>query len=296
MDDQNFSIASEKDDFDLKKCLRSIPMEGSISIAFETEPSYFNAITVQGKKQQVVICKDENQLVGFGTIAVKPVFLNGKIVEIGYLSGLRGYPQYRKGTFLARAYKSLKKLIKENNLSFCLTTIIEDNLVARKILESGRAGLPNYNFFGNFSTFLIKPRKKIQGNGLEIVKGNKRPLEEIIEFMNTNGSKKQFYPYIEEKDFGSDYLRGLSQENFYVALNGSEIIGLVAKWDQESFKQTRVVGYDRKIRFARPFINLASRFTNVPRLPSEGELLHYFYVSFPVVVLVLGRIQSCSFS
>jgi hypothetical protein len=32
---------------------------------------------------------------------------------------------------------------------------------------------------------------------------------------------------------------------------------------------------------ARPFINLASRFSNIPNLPPEGSLLHYFYAAFP---------------
>lgn len=94
------------------------------------------------------------------------------------------------------------------------------------------------------------------------------------------GSKKQFYPYYEITDFSSPRLRDLNRDNFYIAVDGSEILGVVAKWDQESFKQTRIVGYDRKMQIARPFINLVSKFSNIPNLPKAGDLLHYFYASF----------------
>ncbi len=284
MKDKNFSLATLNDEDSLRKCLKSNPMQGEISVTFETEPSYFNALSVQGKENRVIIGKtNDGRIMGFGSIATKPVFINGEIINVGYLSGLRVNKEFRRNLFLLRGYQLFRDIDPSLNVPFYLTTIIEDNLEARRTLESGKAGMPHYNFFGTLSTFLVKPRKRSSKGKIQIVKGDKVSLEELVGFMNKEGSKKQFYPSIEEKDFSSDYLRGLSQENFYVALNGSEIIGLVAKWDQESFKQTRVVGYDRKMKFARPFINLASRFTNVPRLPSEGELLHYFYASFPTI-------------
>ena len=284
MKNYKIELASREDDKHIRKCLKENAMQGEISVTFETEPSYFDALSVQGKENRVIIGRtNDGRIMGFGSIAIKPVFINGEVINVGYLSGLRVNKEFRRNLFLLRGYQLFRDVDPSLNVPFYLTTIIEDNLEARRTLESGKAGMPQYNFFGTLSTFLVKPRKSSSKKKINIVRGNEVSLEDMVKFMNKEGSKKQFYPCIEENDFGSDYLRGLSQEDFYVALNGSEIIGLVAKWDQESFKQTRVVGYDRKMRFARPFINLASRFTKIPRLPSEGELLHYFYVSFPVV-------------
>jgi hypothetical protein len=282
MKDYKIELASRDDDEHIRECLRKNAMSGEISITFETEPSYFDALSVQGKENKVIIGKtNDGKMMGFGSITVKPVHINGDIFNIGYLSGLRVNKEFRRNIFLLKGYQLFRDIDPSLNVPFYLTTIIEDNLEARKILESGRAGMPQYNFLGTLSTFLVKPRERSSKININIVRGNEVSLEGIVKFMNQEGSKKQFYPYIEEKDFGSDYLRDLSQEDFYVALNEKEIIGLAAKWDQESFKQTRIVGYNKTMRFARPFINLASRFTNVPRLPSERELLHYFYVSFP---------------
>ena len=95
------------------------------------------------------------------------------------------------------------------------------------------------------STFFIKPRSKKNKLERTIVRGNEVALEDILNFMNGEGKNKQFSPYYEVSDFGSVRLRGLDQNDFYVAVDGNEIVGVVAKWDQELFKQTRVVGYDR---------------------------------------------------
>lgn len=277
----NISLASRSDDEILKSCLKENEMTGAISISFETEPSFFDALSIQGRESQVILIKSDEEIAGFGIRSIKPVWINGKKSDVGYLSGLRGSKKFRKGIFLAKGYQFLRELDQDGRVPIYLTTIIEDNTVARRILESGRAGLPNYIPIDTLSTFIIKPDFKKTKRDHCIIRGSDVSLEEILGFMNNEGRKKQFYPYYENSDFNSSKLKGLKQQDFYVAIDGNDIIGVVAKWDQQEFKQTRVVGYDRKMHFARPFINLASKLSNIPNLPKVGELLHYFYAAFP---------------
>jgi len=280
----NISLAEKSDDELLRDCLRKNEMSGSISVSFETEPSFFNALSVQGGESQVIIGKTENgEIIGFGVRSIKQAYVNGEIVDIGYLSGLRVNPEFRNNSFLARGYKFFRELDQDRRVHFYLTTIIEDNETARRVLESGRAGLPNYIPIDAISTFFIKPRARKVIPKHEIVKGNDIPLEEIVDFMNEHGSNKQFYPYYGTSDFNSSRLRDLRQDDFYVAVKRNEILGVVVKWDQESFKQTRVTGYDWKMQIAKPLINLASGFSNIPKLPRKGNLLHYFYAAFPTI-------------
>jgi hypothetical protein len=277
-----FGLATEEDDGLLRNCLKNNKMDGAISLAFETEPSFFDALDIQGRESQVILVKDGDKAVGFGIRSIEPRYVDGKIEDVGYLSGLRGYPEYRNGTFLARGYRFLRELDQDGKVPFYLTTIIEDNSLARKILESGRVGLPNYTPLGVLSSSVIKPRVKKSKKKHDVVKGNELPLERIVDFLKLEGRNKQFFPCYPFTDFGSSRLRGLEQEDFYVAIDGEEIIGTLAKWGQEKFKQTRVIGYDKRLSIARPLINIASRFSNIPNLPRKGELLHHFYAALPV--------------
>lgn len=278
----NFSLATRLDDQLLRTCLKNNEMRGSISISFETEPSFFDALDIQGEESQVVIAKtDNNKIIGFGVRTINPMYVNGNIRNIGYLSTLRVNSEFRNNTFLARGYRFFRKLDEDGKVPFYLTTIIEDNLDARKILESGKARLPKYIPFDTLSTSIIKPKSKKMDSEHVVLKGDNFSLDEIVRFINIEGKKKQFHPYYEVSDFNSPRLRNLERKDFYVAVEGDEIIGTLAKWDQGSFKQTRVVGYDKKMRIARPFINLASRFSNIPNLPMAGQLLNYFHAAFP---------------
>ncbi|MCH7851127.1 MAG: GNAT family N-acetyltransferase, partial [Nanoarchaeota archaeon] len=277
-------LASREDDYAIRECLRNNEMPGQISIAFETEPSYFDALSVQGSESQVMVGRsDEGEIMGFGTRSFKSAYVNGKVIDIGYLGGLRVRPEFRNGIGLVKAYRYLRELNDDGRVPFYLTTIIEDNFEARHFLESGKMGLPNYHQLDVLSTFMIKPRKKEPEGLIEIVGGDSFDIEEILEFVNDEGSNKQFSPHYDISDFKGDRFRGLSQSDFYVAVDGGEIMGTLARWDQESFKQTRIVGYDAKLSFARPFINAISRFSNIPNLPPVGNIINYSYLAIQTV-------------
>ena len=91
MERYSIEIAKESDDFDLREILRNTKMQGDISLSFETEPSFFNAISILGEKQTVLSIRDiqKNKIIGFLIRSVKNVYINQKIVKVGYLSSIR---------------------------------------------------------------------------------------------------------------------------------------------------------------------------------------------------------------
>ena len=278
-------LAESTDDLRIRHLLKSSPMEGKISISMETEPSYFDALQVQGKESQVMILTRGDEVINLGARSIKPAYVNGQLTDIGYLGGLRTNPSFkRSGVHLARGYEFLRELDKDGRVPFYVSTIIEDNHVAREILESGRTSVPNYYPLERLLTFMIKPHTKKPEGLVEVVAGDSCELEEIFDFINKGGSKKQFSPHYEPSDFKTGRFRGLSLNDFHIALDKGNIVGLIAKWDQEQFKQTRVVKYDKKMKLFKPLVNFASQFSNISSLPTEGNLLHYAYLSFPTAL------------
>src|SRR6185436_9485087 len=100
----SFELATPDDDADLRRLLRENPIAGSISLSFEREPCYFDAAIVEGPFHQTIVAResDSGRVIAFGNRSVRPLFVNGQVQDIGYMSQLRVNPKYGKGLYLAR--------------------------------------------------------------------------------------------------------------------------------------------------------------------------------------------------
>lgn len=280
-----FSIeqASEADDPELRGLLRRSPLPGSIRVTFEREPSFLDSCNIRGDFVQVGIGRDRNtgRIVGLGTRSVYEGFVNGQPTRIGYLSDLRLEEQYRGGTLIARGYRFLRRLHEDRRAKLYTTLIFAENHAALATIASGRASLPQYHDMGRVYSPGInirRAKRKVEAN-CDIRRGSNELLPEIVECLNRNQSRRQFATVYSVATFRSRY-RHFTVADFYVAVRGSKVIGTLARWDQSSFKQTRVVSYGPKLRWLVPFANALSPVIGVPRFPQTGEEVPYFYLSF----------------
>ena len=284
-----FAPATAADDAGLRRLLAENPMDGRIQIAFEREPSYFHAVSVQGRFAQVFVGRDEDtgELVGVGTRAVKPAFVNGEPRAIGYLSDLRLRPAYRGRTLVARGYRLLRELHGDGRAALYYTVIAAENALALRTITSGRAGLPVYRDLGTFlspAVNVTRGKPPLEA-GVELVRGEPSRLDDIVACLNDHGRHKQFAPAYHREDFGpGGWLRDFSVRDFYLALDRGRIVGTLARWDQSRFKQTRVVGYRGSYRLLRPLCNLGAHLLPLPRLPRPGERLQSFYAGFIAIM------------
>lgn len=277
-------LATKKDDNKIREILRNNPIEGKISLAYCREPSYFNSINIDGKNNQVMVGELDGKIIGFGAKAVKRVFINGVPTEVGYLSGLRLEKEYRGNGLLKYGYLYLKKLHQKNTkVKLYYSTIIDDNWLAKKILTGHKPYLPRYMEIGRINVIAIRLLNGIRINAnVQIIKGNKKLSKKIFDFLKHEGKKKQFFPYYTRQDLNKPILMGLNINDFYLAIKNNEIIGVCAKWDQESFKQTIITGYSWIIKIGKKLFNLNAKRKRFPLLPDINKPFHYFYLSFIV--------------
>lgn len=278
-----FEPAEDRHDAALRRLLAANPMQGEISLAFEREPSYFHASFVQAPFHQIVVGRDtrRSEIVGVGTRAVRSGFVNGELASVGYLADLRLDSRHRGGTVIARAYRHLRELHNDGRATLYFTVIAEGNRPALETLAAGRAGLPPYRDLGRLlspAVNLRRPRKATDA-GVEIIRGARELLPEIVGCLNRNHRRRQFAPCYGVSDFGGPWLRGLRVEDFYVARRAGRIVGVIAKWDQSAFKQTVVRSYGRRLALLRPLYNLAASLFRCPRYPAAGKALCSFYAS-----------------
>lgn len=292
-----FELAGPADDSQLQAILAATPMPGPLRLCFLRRPSYFQAAVVEGRFRQVVAARDLDTggLVGFGSRAVSPRFINGQPASAGYLSSLRLLPEHRGGTLIARGYAFFRRLHADQRAELYVTTVAAGNQQALATIASGRGGLPAYHPWGKYHTLALSlGRRSSPGRGkrrdsvpppLDIRPATPDELDELLEFLRRAGSRRQFFGQYQADDFLSagGMFRGLEWGNLLLARRRGRLVGCLGGWDQSGFRQTVVDSYGWPLRWLRGPYNLAMRCLGGPRLPRPGEELRCWLAALPVV-------------
>ena len=281
-----FELATEADESGLRRLLRENPMQGAISLSFEREPNYFHAAAVEGPFHQTLVARepDTSEIIGVGNRSVRPMFVNGQVHEIGYMSQLRIHPRYASGLYLARGlsegFKLYHELHADGRAPYYLMSIVEDNIPARRLLTSGLPGYPLAREYTRMFTYAVNPvrqkRSLVLPQSLRIIRGEETYAGAIVDCLNRNGSRKQYAPYW---TCDSLFTANLTPSDFFLALDGNRVVGCIACWDQNAFKQTVVRGYSRSIARWRRLLNVLSPLGGWPYLPDLHTPLRHAYAS-----------------
>jgi len=254
-------------------------------MTFEREPSFLLGARIEGDVHQTLVaCKSEHGVVGVASRSVRDAYLDGASSRLGYFSQMRIHPAHRGGSVLAGGWAKMRKLHESDPVDAYVTTIIADNLVARRILEKDRPTKANYRPRGELHTLALVPKRlPLRARSsfeAEVRRARADMLPDIAKCLQRNYQRYQFAPrWTADILADPDRCRGLSPEDFWVALRHGNVIGCVATWDQQAFKQSVVRGYGKAMRWARPFVNLASHVAAIPHLPAVGQPIPHAYLS-----------------
>ncbi len=280
-----FRLATPADDAVIRALLRETAMPSWVDMAIEREPSFFAGAS---SDDLAVIAEEEGNVIGVYTASVLPAHVDGRPERLGYLGGLRVKPQYRRRIrHLREGYASVCPLAPVA-VPWWFTMIGEENLVARRLLESGVRGLPTYHFRGEYETFAL-PTSRGRRRGIWRRATN---ASEIVAFHNAQASRFQCSPVLDEdmvRRIGNFFVcdgqvssraeRGIPRPRGFLApLGMTPIYGVAALWDQRAFKQIIA----RRYRHAAliPAYNAYARlFRRIP-LPREGGALDHTFITF----------------
>jgi hypothetical protein len=282
------TLAERGDDAELRALLRDNPMNGSMQVTFEREPDFFAACAIRGGFHQVGVGRDleSGRIVGLGTRSIAEAFVNGQAVPFGWLSDLRLAPTYRGGTLVARGYRFLRQLHGDGRSELYGTVIFHDNQTALQTIAATRAGLPAYHDLGvmHCPGINLRRRKPAVAAGCEIVRGRCELLPEIVDCLNRNNARKQFAPVHDVATFvRGNRWKDFQPSDFYVARQNNRVVGVIGRWDQTAFKQTRIISYGKRLRWVVPAANAMQTLLGAPDFPKPGQYVPFFYLSFIAV-------------
>ncbi len=281
-----FELAAETDDAGLRRMLREHPIPGSISLSFEREPNYFQASSIEGPFHQTLVAREKasGEIVGAANRSVRPVFFNGQVQDIGYMSQLRIESRYGHGLYLARGlgdgFRLYRTLHADGRAPFYLMSIVEENLPARRLLASGLPGYPQVREYTRMFTYAVYPVRRRRAlpapPGLRIVRAEESQSQGIVDFLNGCGRERQFSPFWTARSL---FAANLAPRDFTLAMDGERIAGCMACWDQTDFKQTVLRGYSGALARWRRLLNAFAGIGGWPHLPEAGTPLRHVYAS-----------------
>jgi hypothetical protein len=274
-----FSIATAADDAALRRLARENPMRGQISLSLEREPSYFVAAANEGPQHQAIVATQRGRVICAGSVSSRLRFINGQPMHVGYLGGLRLDASARnRASIIRRGYELFHRLHDEQGgPPLYLTSIVADNLPARRLLERGLPGMPTYHFLGELITLVIRCRRRPFSGVPEGPLTNSGGLPTVLDLLNRQQPQYQFAPAWSIEDLQAP---GLRTEDFHIVQTPDGApAACAAIWDQRSVKQTVVCGYAPRLRALRPLINAAALVLTRPRLPALGQAISHAFVS-----------------
>jgi hypothetical protein len=276
-----FAVATADDEAELRRLLRETPMRGAISVAFEREPNYFRGSGIAGADDQTIVAFEGKQLVCMGRSATRPCWLNGEIRRVAYLGELRLDAAWRGRFDVVRdGYRFFQELHQRAPADFCFTSIAADNDRARRLLERGARGLPDYRFLDEFVTFVIPATKRFNR---AVIEHEACDPTELAAFLNMHGPRTHLAGAWSADQLRSLENHGLPLECIRIFRGGGRIMACGAIWDQRSFRQTVIRGYAPRLRWMRPALNVFAALLGRPRLPACNTALAHAFVS-PFVV------------
>ena len=289
-----FAPATERDDAAIRRLLRANPTRGKVNLTFEREPAYFRSSGIADAEDQTIVAFDEEKLVCMGRATVRRLYLNGEPQRVGYLSELRlDHSARGRSGILRHGYQFFRTLRQSPPPAIWYTSIAADNHRSIRFLEANLRGMPRYQFLSEFITLLIDvPRRahaaqrlaasavhQLEAEELSCDVGGELRLPELASVLNDRGRGFQF-----AAEWTADRIRGLERHGlplseWLVLRRGRQAVATSALWDQRSYRQTVIRGYDRALAVARPAISLLGAMTGFAALPAVGSSLAHAFLS-----------------
>jgi hypothetical protein len=269
----------------IRALLRERPFAGDVSLSFEREPDFHLAASVEGDRHDVVVGKaPDGRVVGLATRSVRTAWINGSPARLGYLGQMRAAGEGRGNVRAVReGFALLRAGRRPDETPFDLTSIVSDNLPARRLLEAGLPGFPTYRPLGGMVTLALtaRARHRAPAAGLTVRRAVPALLPAVADLLADHGARRQFAPCCTAEDLASpERARGLAAGDVLLAERGGRLAGCAALWDQRAFKQAVVRGYSPWLRAARPLLALAAPLLGLPRLPPVGQPLRSAFLAF----------------
>lgn len=293
MDDQDLQWrpATPADGPRLCQLFAAITMESDLHLAVERDPDFFGLYDMQRAEPFPFVLVQRGEIEGLALLSARDGWLGGERRRVGYAGDLRFTGKVRGGRILRRFFAPvLGDGARRLGADLFYTVIITSNRRAVAALTRRSERYPDVPIYTPFCDFRITNvqytvRKRPRPTGLEVRPAVDGDLPAIAALLGAEHRRAPFGYVVDEALLRQrlDRWPGLSVGDFYLAFDGSALVGVAATWDANAVKRYRVLAYRRSMRWIRLGFNAAATLGRFGKLPPAGGLMRYFYLTHVAV-------------
>ena len=265
-----WSWAGSGDDAEMRRLMRDVPMAGSVRVGFAREPSYMAGTNLAGTVDRTLVGKIGGRVVIAGACSRRMVWRGDRIAQVGYFNGLRAVPgTARSLRYLRQGFEQWVEEERSDPAELYFTSVASGNTRARRVLESGKLGLPRYEGIGVLETRVMPVgRRDRQEDGLDSF-----DKDEVSDYLNRQARRYHFGITWNRERWSELAAQGFEVSDVKILRKNGAIVGVAGLWDQRRCRQTVIHGYGNSFRLMRPVLNLGLSCLGRVRIPPVGSVL-----------------------
>lgn len=240
---------------------------GEIAVKFTREPDPFASLLADGDGVVVPVVREvaSGRLIGMGACVTRQAWVNGEQVKVGYLTGLKALPEFRRGVpLIPQVYAFLRAQTPDVRCYY--TTILTENTLARRLLERNRRGMPEYRPVGEYVTHCFRVAGRRSAPRTILRSGS---VAELVELTAASGGRFNLAAVDAPPSVRDADVRILRDQT-------GRALAWCAAVDQRATKQYVITKYGgRYERIAK----LPVHWTGYPRLPRPGIPANYVSIA-----------------
>jgi len=263
-----YRLATPVDGQEMLRLIESHPTGKKMRLLYSRRPDAYQSYLMECADAETILCVGDNErLLAQATCLPRQLYINNKTCTVGYITGLHK----TSGTHVNIMSMLEAGYIRSSAKQF-FCSILDDNQPVFNMFTKRELIHP----ICDYTTYLFNPvAVKSTRHNLTFRRATTDDAKELLRFYNEVGSGYSYFPVFSSLD---DFA-GLTVSDFFILEDNNNIVAAGALWNQKTYKQYIVLGYDGIYRFAAA-CNPLLRVLHYPPLPKVNETAHFAYISF----------------
>jgi hypothetical protein len=259
-------IAEDADNQSILELSPRCAQDGMVTMYPDRSPVFNKIHQLLDTNSYHMIALNNNKVVGsLGTLHTD-FYFQGKSIRTAYFMDFKVDPEFRLGMTAYRMVKPTIDLERESGTRMGLATLLKNN-EAPMVFTKGRGGFPASLYLGDNRIYNFIPIRRLKiDNRFIIRQACEEDIPDLVNLYNQFYSTYRLAPRMNEETF-RDYITkidGLSLDQFYVAIQNTEIKAVLAAWDAGLIKRFMVTRSNFKVKLMSGLVKFLSLFGQMP--------------------------------